>query len=234
MAACIVEPILSSGGVIDPPAGYFAALKRKCEERGMLLIVDEAQTGLCRTGSWYAFERDGIVPDILTLSKTLGAGLPLAAVITTAEIEQAAHDRGYLFFTTHVSDPLVAAVGVTVLDVLQRDGLDTRAAQAGSALRAGLLELQERHECVGDVRGRGLMQGIELVTDRATKQGADRLGSAVTARCFELGLHMNVVQLPGMGGIFRIAPPLTASDEEIRTGLDILDTAIAECVSAAV
>lgn len=233
LAACIVEPILSSGGVIEPPAGYFAALKRKCEERGMLLIVDEAQTGLCRTGSWYAFERDGIVPDILTLSKTLGAGLPLAAVITTTEIEQAAHERGYLFFTTHVSDPLVAAVGVTVLDVLQRDGLDTRASQAGSVLRTGLLELRDRHDCVGDVRGRGLMQGIELVTDRETKQGADRLGAAVTARCFELGLHMNVVQLPGMGGIFRIAPPLTASDDEIRTGLDILDTAITECASAA-
>ncbi|MDS1113454.1 aspartate aminotransferase family protein [Gordonia westfalica] len=233
LAACIVEPILSSGGVIEPPAGYFAALKRKCEQRRMLLIVDEAQTGLCRTGSWYAFERDGIVPDILTLSKTLGAGLPLAAVITTTEIEQAAHERGYLFFTTHVSDPLVAAVGVTVLDVLQRDGLDTRASQAGSVLRTGLLELRDRHDCVGDVRGRGLMQGIELVTDRETRQGADRLGAAVTARCFELGLHMNVVQLPGMGGIFRIAPPLTASDDEIRTGLDILDTAITECASAA-
>lgn len=233
LAACIVEPILSSGGVIVPPPGYFAALKRKCEERGMLLIVDEAQTGLCRTGSWYAFERDGIVPDILTLSKTLGAGLPLAAVVTSAEIEQAAHERGYLFFTTHVSDPLVAAVGLTVLDVLQRDGLVTRAAQAGSVLRDGLLEIQARHECVGDVRGSGLMQGIELVTDRETKQGADRLGAAITARCFELGLHMNVVQLPGMGGIFRIAPPLTISDDELRTGLEILDTAIGECVSAA-
>ncbi|MCR5978088.1 aminotransferase class III-fold pyridoxal phosphate-dependent enzyme [Gordonia jinghuaiqii] len=232
LAACIVEPILSSGGVIEPPSGYFAGLKRKCEERGMLLIVDEAQTGLCRTGSWYAFERDGIVPDILTLSKTLGAGLPLAAVVTTADIEQAAHDRGYLFFTTHVSDPLVAAVGVTVLDVLQREGLDDRAAQAGSLLRTGLLELRARHACIGDVRGRGLMQGIELVTDRETKEGADLLGAAVTARCFELGLHMNVVQLPGMGGIFRIAPPLTATDDEIRTGLAILDTAITECTSA--
>ena len=118
LAACIVEPILSSGGVIDLPPGYLAALHDKCHERGMLLILDEAQTGLCRTGDWYAFERDGVVPDILTLSKTLGAGLPLAAVVTSAEIEQRAHERGFLFFTTHVSDPLVAAVGNTVLDVL--------------------------------------------------------------------------------------------------------------------
>lgn len=228
LAACIVEPILSSGGVIEPPPGYFAELKRRCEERGMLLIVDEAQTGLCRTGSWYAFERDGIVPDILTLSKTLGAGLPLAAMITSPEIEAAAHDAGFLFFTTHVSDPLVAAVGNTVLDVLERDHLDDRAAQAGSLLRDGLLELQDRHPSIGDVRGRGLMQGVELVEDRVTKRGADRLGVEVTRRCFDLGLHMNVVQLPGMGGIFRIAPPLTATDDELRQGLAILDQALTE------
>ena len=103
LAACIVEPILSSGGVIEPPPGYFPALRDKCRERGMLLILDEAQTGLCRTGTWYAFERDGVVPDILTLSKTLGAGLPLAAVLTSAELEKAAHERGFLFFTTHVA-----------------------------------------------------------------------------------------------------------------------------------
>lgn len=113
LAACLVEPILSSGGVIEPPPGYLAALKDKCAERGMLLILDEAQTGLCRTGSWYAFERDGVVPDMLTLSKTLGAGLPLAATITSAEIEERAHERGFLFYTTHVSDPLPAAVGNT-------------------------------------------------------------------------------------------------------------------------
>ena len=88
LAACLVEPILSSGGIIEPPPGYLAALQRKCRERGMLLVLDEAQTGLARTGQMYAFERDGVVPDILTLSKTLGAGLPLAAVVTTAEIEE--------------------------------------------------------------------------------------------------------------------------------------------------
>src|SRR6188472_2651220 len=97
LAAAIVEPILSSGGIIEPPPGYLPALRDKCAERGMLLIIDEAQTGLCRTGTWYAFERDGVVPDILTLSKTLGAGLPLAAVITSAEIEEEAHARDYLF-----------------------------------------------------------------------------------------------------------------------------------------
>lgn len=233
LAACIIEPILSSGGIIEPPPGYIAALKQKCEERGMLLILDEAQTGLCRTGTWYAFEREGIVPDILTLSKTLGAGLPLAAVVTTDEIEREAADRGFLFFTTHVSDPLVAAVGSTVLDVLERDRLDARAAELGEYLRAGLLTIQGNHDVVGDVRGRGLLQGIELVMDRESKSaaGADALGAAVTRRCLELGLHMNIVQLPGIGGTFRIAPSLTSTEAELDLGLEILDRAIGEVAS---
>lgn len=229
LAACLVEPILSSGGIIDVPVGYLAALKRKCEERGMLLIVDEAQTGLWRTGAAYAFERDGIVPDILTLSKTLGAGLPIAAVVTSAEIERVCHERGYLFFTTHVSDPMVAAVATTVLDVLgdgAGPGVAREVAARGARLRAGLDELAARHEAIGDVRGRGLMQGIELVVDRETREPANELGRLVTQRCYERGLHMNVVQLPGMGSIFRIAPPLTATDAEIDEGLEILDSAL--------
>jgi 2,2-dialkylglycine decarboxylase (pyruvate) len=228
LAACIIEPILSSGGVLDLPPGYLAALRDKCHERGGLLILDEAQTGLCRTGDWYAFQRDGVVPDILTLSKTLGAGLPLAAVITSDEIERTAHDRGFLFFTTHVSDPLVAAVGNTVLDVLEGEELDKRAAELGAYLREGLRGLAEKHEVIGDVRGRGLLVGLELVGDRDSKQPADELGAAVTQRCLELGLHMNVVQLPAMGGVFRIAPALTSTHAELDLGLEILDRALAE------
>jgi 2,2-dialkylglycine decarboxylase (pyruvate) len=232
LAACIVEPILSSGGVVDLPLGYLGALRDKCHERRMLLILDEAQTGLCRTGTWYAFERDGVVPDILTLSKTLGAGLPLAAVVTTAGIEEAAHERGYLFYTTHVSDPLVAAVGNTVLDVLERDGLDEQARAKGELLRAGLTELKDRHPVVGDVRGRGLLQGLELAGGAVDGGGNDELGAAITRRCLELGLHMNVVQLPGMGGTFRIAPPLTSTEAELRQGLEILDRALTEVPGA--
>jgi 2,2-dialkylglycine decarboxylase (pyruvate) len=223
LAACIVEPVLSSGGVVDLPPGYLAALRDKCHERGMLLILDEAQTGLCRTGDWYAHQRDGVVPDILTLSKTLGAGLPLAAVLTTAAIEEVAHERGFLFFTTHVNDPLPAAVGLTVLDVLTRDRLDLRARELGTLLQDGLRDLARTTGMIGDVRGRGLLVGLELAGS-----DADALGAAVTARCAELGLHMNIVQLPGMGGTFRIAPPLTATEAEIRRGVDILGTALGE------
>ena len=168
LAACLVEPILSSAGIVVPPAGYFAALREHCDARGMLLIFDEAQTALYRTGDRYGFERDGVVPDIITMSKTLGAGLPLAAIVTTDEIEATAHERGFLFYTTHVSDPLVASVGNTVLDVLENDGVGAGVAAKGEILHASLLELQTRHAVVGEVRGRGLMAGLEIVLDRET------------------------------------------------------------------
>lgn len=226
LAAFLAEPILSSGGIIDLPPGYLAALKEKCVERGMLLILDEAQTGIGRTGLMFACERDGVVPDILTLSKTLGAGLPLAAVLTTPEIEDLCHARGFLFYTTHVSDPLPAAVGLKVLEIVARDRLVARAEEAGARLAARLHALQQRFACIGDVRGRGLLRGVEIVADRATKVPAAELGDAITRRCLELGLSMNIVQLPGMGGVFRIAPPLTATDAEIDLGVDILGRAI--------
>jgi 2,2-dialkylglycine decarboxylase (pyruvate) len=227
-AAFIAEPVLSSGGVLDLPPGYLTALEARCHERNMLLVLDEAQTGIGRTGSMFAFERDGIVPDILTLSKTLGAGLPLAAVVTSDEIEEQAHERGFLFYTTHVSDPLPAAVGMKVIEIVLRDRLAARAAAAGARLLTGLGELRERYECVGDVRGRGLLVGLEVVADKTTKKPAPELGAAITRRCFELGLSMNITALRGMGGVFRIAPPLTISDAELDLGLAILDQAIAD------
>lgn len=230
LAAFVAEPILSSGGILELPEGYLAALKQKCEERGMLLILDEAQTGVGRTGHMYAFQRDGVTPDILTLSKTLGAGLPLAAVMTTQAIEQAAHERGFLFYTTHVSDPLPAAVGVTVLDVVARDGLIEQARVKGERLKSGLEALKQRFDCVGDVRGRGLLLGLEIVLDRSTKAAGYELGAKISEEAMRRGLSMNIVKLPGMGGVFRLAPPLTVSDAEIDLGLEILSEAIAAAV----
>jgi 2,2-dialkylglycine decarboxylase (pyruvate) len=229
LAACLIEPILSSGGVIELPLGYLARLKQLCEERGMLLILDEAQTGLGRTGTMYAFERDAVVPDIMTLSKTLGAGLPVAAVVTSEQIEQLCHERGFLFYTTHVSDPLAASVALTVLNVIERDGLVARTEQLGQELRSRLLDLGERRGIVADVRGRGLLQGVELADD-SQLGSADRLGGAVAAEALERGLHLNIVQLAGMGGVLRIAPPLTISDAELDQGLDILDASLASAM----
>ena len=199
----------------------------------MLLILDEAQTGIGRTGHMFAFQRDGVTPDILTLSKTLGAGLPLAAVMTTAEIERKAHERGFLFYTTHVSDPLTAAVGVTVLDVVERDGLVEQAGARGARLRAGLESLQQRFDCVGDVRGRGLLLGLEIVVDRQTKAPGFDLGARVMEEAMRRGLSMNIVKLPGMGGVFRIAPPLTVREAEIDRGLEIMAEAIETAVRVA-
>ena len=225
-AAFIAEPILSSGGILELPPGYLRALKAHCEARGMLLILDEAQTGVGRTGLLFAFERDGVVPDVLTLSKTLGAGLPLAAVMTSAEIEAEAHRRGYLFYTTHVSDPLPAAVGCKVMEIVRRDGLAERAARLGERLRGRLLALAERHEAIGDVRGRGLLLGVECVEDRRSKRPAAAYGSAVMAECGRRGLNMNIVNLPSLASVFRIAPPLTVTEAEIDEAMEIFDQAM--------
>ena len=226
LAACLVEPILSSGGIIELPPGYLARLREKCDERGMLLILDEAQTGVGRTGTMYAFERDGVAPDLLTLSKTLGAGLPVAAVVTSPEIEQTCHERGFLFYTTHVSDPLAASVAHTVLRVVVRDGLAERARALGEDMTRRLTELRDRHEQVGDVRGRGLLQGVELVTDKASRTPDLALNHELTAECLRRGLHVNIVQLPGLGGVTRMAPPLTIAEDDLRLGLDILGEAL--------
>lgn len=226
LAAFIAEPILSAGGLVVLPTGYLKALKEHCHKRGMLLILDEAQTGMGRTGLTFAFERDGVRPDILTLSKTLGAGLPLAATITSKAIEEKCHERGFLFYTTHVSDPLPAAIGAKVIDILLRDRLADRAAEAGKHLRDGLEALRQRHECIGDVRGHGLMIGLEIVKDRRSMEPDDKRGAAITAKCLDLGLSMNIVQMPGLGAVFRIAPPLTVSDDELDLGVSILDKAI--------
>ncbi|KAF8192750.1 class III aminotransferase [Mycena galopus ATCC 62051] len=222
LAAVIVEPILSSGGVIVLPPGYLRRLKEHCVMRGMLLIVDEAQTGVGRTGKNWAFEHDGVIPDILTLSKTLGAGLPLSAVVTSTEIEQVVHSRGFSFFTTHTSDPLPAAVGLQVLEMLERDNLASQAERLGQRFRAFLLGLQAQYECIGEVRGMGLMQGMEIVKDRTTKEPDEALATALSDRMLELGLSANVLRIPGIGSSFRMAPPLTTTQEELDAGLAII------------
>jgi 2,2-dialkylglycine decarboxylase (pyruvate) len=230
LAAFIAEPILSSGGVLDLPPGYLAALQTHCRARGMLLILDEAQTGVGRTGQMFAFERDGVVPDILTLSKTLGAGLPLSAVITSDAIANTADQREFLFYTTHVNDPLPAAVGLKVIEIVERDRLAPRAEKAGARLSAGLRQLMQRHACIGDVRGRGLLLGLEFAA--ADGKSAGDVSEAVTAAAFDLGLSANIVRVGASDGTMRIAPPLTVTDAEIDLGVDLLDAAIKRAMPA--
>ncbi len=226
-AAFIAEPILSSGGIIELPEGYLCALKAKCEERGMLLILDEAQTGLGRTGHMYACQRDGVVPDIMVLSKTLGAGLPLSAVLTSGAISAACDERDFLFYTTHVNDPLPASVGLKVLEIVERDGLAERAATLGARLKHGLHGLQSRHRWIGDVRGRGLLLGLEFVDEEeGERRSAAVLSDAVTDRALELGLSANIVRAGASGGVMRIAPPLLVTEAEIDLGLELLAKAM--------
>jgi 2,2-dialkylglycine decarboxylase (pyruvate) len=228
LAAVIAEPVESSGGVIVPPDGYWQTVKEHCEERGMLLIFDEAQTAFGRLGRDFAFQHFGVEPDILTLSKTLGGGLPLSATVVSEAMEADCHAKGFMHATSHVSDPLPARVALAVLDVLAEEQLNDRALAMGEQLAAGLRYLQGRHEIIGDVRGFGLLQGVELVKDRETRTPDAATGRAITRRCMELGLSMNIVSIGAMAAIWRIAPPLTVSAAEIDRAIAILDQAIAE------
>ncbi len=227
-ATLIAEPILSAGGVIVPPPGYFETVREACRARGMLLIFDEAQTAFGRLGAPFAATKLGVVPDIMTVSKTLGGGIPLAATITSEEIEEMAHERGFAHYTSHVSDPLPAAVGLAVIETIEREGLMERADELGAYLMTGLLDLQQRYEAIGEVRGEGLLLGVELVKDRESREPHHELGARTTKRCLELGLSMNIRRRPERGSVWRIAPPLTVTREEIDTALTILDRALGE------
>jgi 2,2-dialkylglycine decarboxylase (pyruvate) len=231
-AAVVAEPVLSAGGVIVPPPGYFARLAELAQERRMLLVLDECQTGLGRLGRMYGFEVYGVVPDFLVLSKTLGGGVPISAVATSAAIEEKCHARGFGHVTSHVSDPMPAAAALAVMDVVEQEHLAERAGARGEYLLARLGELQEGHEHIGDVRGLGLLCGLELVESRETREPADALGLALTDECQRRGLSINLVR-GGTGGrpsCLRMAPPLTVSEDEIDLAATILDEALSTVV----
>src|SRR5260370_9123341 len=188
LCAVIAEPVLSAGGIIVPPPDYFQRLRALCNDREMLLIFEEAQTGFGRLGTMFGFELYGIEPDILSVSKTLGGGVPLAATLTSSEIEEDCYSKGFMHVTSHVSDPLPAAVGLAVINVIEEEGLVEQARLRGEYLIARLRELQQRHEQIDDVRAKGLVVGSELSKNRSTKELADVLGAAVTDECLQLGL----------------------------------------------
>ena len=227
-AAVIAEPVISAGGVIVPPDGYFDALAAEARKRDMLLIFDEAQTAFGRLGHWFAASHLGVTPDLMTVSKTLGGGVPLAAVITNDEIEATCHARQFAFYTSHVSDPLPATVGLAVLQTIEEERLLERSREMGDYLASRLEELKERHEEIGDVRGMGLLWGIELVRDRETREPWHELGALTTARCLELGLSMNIRRRRERGSVWRIAPPLTVARDDVDLAMTIFDQALSE------
>jgi len=226
-AAVIAEPIISAGGVIVPPEGYFQTLSQAAHDRGMLMIFDEAQTACGRIGAKTAAHATGATPDILTMSKTIGGGLPLAVTATSEAIEEQAHAAGFTFYTSHVADPLPALVGLAVLETIEREELIEAAIEKGAYLRDGLQTLQQRYEAIGDIRGQGLLIGVELVEDRESRRPNHRLGAVTTEECFRRGLSMNIRRRPERGAVWRIAPPLTVTNAEIDRALDILDASLA-------
>jgi len=230
-AAVIVEPIQSAGGIIVPPQGYMGRLKKLCAERGILLVFDEAQTGLGRVGTLFGFNREGIVPDILTLSKTLGGGLPLSAVIASDAVAEEARKKGFSHYTSHASDPFTATVGLAVVEVILAEKLTERAAVIGEYLKDCLWNLQRHHKAIGDIRGRGLLIGVEIVANRITKEPDHALIEKLSKRCYQLGLNIN--RVGGQHSVWRLAPPLTISKDEIDQAIGIMDRAFKEIASSA-
>ena len=224
LAAVITEPLFSAGGVIEAPAGWLAELKARCARRGMLLILDEAQTGLAKLGTMWASEQEGVTPDIFTISKHFGGGIAISAAITTDAIEERAVDTGLVVAHSHSNDPLTCNAAIASLDIILEEGLTEVAAQLGRYWQGHLRELQGRHELVGDVRGRGLLQGIELVTDRETREPAYRQGREAGRRCLENGLICSVRR---SGSVLRFVPPFTTSEAQMDLAAAILDDALA-------
>ncbi|HEX78184.1 MAG TPA: aspartate aminotransferase family protein [Dehalococcoidia bacterium] len=226
LAAVITEPLFSAGGVIDPPSGWLKELKKMCQDRGMLLIVDEAQTGLAKLGSMFAFEQEGIVPDIVSISKHFGGELTISAVATSPEIEEVVAGREFVLGHSHAADPMACAAAIVSLDIIEDEGLVDKAKEMGKRIRDSLLEMAKRYEIIGDVRGRGVLQGIELVKDRDSKVPANEAGPEVERRCLEDGLLITVRGAQGRTNVLRLVVPFTTTQEQMDRAFDILESAI--------
>ena len=221
IAAIIVEPILSAGGMLVPPAGYLQELQSIARQHGVLLIVDEAQTGFGRTGKWFAFEHHGIEPDILTLSKSAGNGFPVAAVVTTPEIADRVVSRGFWNLSSHQSDPVGAAAVSAVIDIVREENLLERAAHSGRYFMDRLRDLSSRQPLVGNVRGQGLMIGFDLLA----KDDIETVANDFMYSCRHRGVHLTF----GYGcSSFRIIPPLVISTAEIDRAIEVIEQALIE------
>ena len=227
-AAVIAEPVQGEGGFVTPPPEYFAKLQAICRKYGIVLIIDEVQTAMGRTGKLFAIEHWGIAPDVVTTAKSLAGGLPLSAVTGRAELMDGPHVGG--LGGTFGGNPVACRAALAVLEVLVEDGLLARAEQLGAELRRRLDNLQRRFELIGDVRGKGPMLAMELVRDREKKTPATDETKKLVKRCYEKGLVL--IACGNFGNVIRTLMPLVITDEQLDRGFEILESALQEISQA--
>jgi 4-aminobutyrate aminotransferase/(S)-3-amino-2-methylpropionate transaminase len=223
VAAVIIEPIQGEGGFVVPAPGFVQGIAEFCAEHGIVLIADEIQSGIGRAGRWYAIEDEDVVPDIVTTAKSLGGGLPISAVTGRTELMDAVHVGG--LGGTYGGNPIAAAASIAVLDKIEREDLLARSRAIGDTIMARFHDMASRNDVIGDVRGRGAMCAIELVSDRSSKEPLDAAAmSAIVGTCLTQG----VIVLPAgtYGNVLRLLPPLTIDDALLADGLDVIDAAV--------
>lgn len=226
IAAVIVEPILGEGGFVIPPAEFFSELQDVCRHNGILLIADEVQTGMGRTGTLFACEQFGLEPDILITAKSLGAGLPISSITGRAEIMD--HPMVGGLGGTFGGNPLACRAALAVLEKLERDNLCERAKEIGHRVMKRFRGFQERFSVVGDVRGRGAMCALELVKDQITREPA----KSATEQFAQLALQRGLITITAgtFGNVIRTLMPLVIADNELDKGLDIMGSVLGEVV----
>jgi 4-aminobutyrate aminotransferase-like enzyme len=226
LCAFICESILGCGGQIVLPPGYLKEAVRSVREAGGLYIADEVQVGFGRAGShFWAFETQGVIPDIVTLGKPIGNGHPMAAVITRPEIAASFH-TGMEYFNTYGGNPVSCAVGMAVLDVIEEEGLQENARRTGARLKSGLEELMERHEIIGQVRGLGMFLGVELVKDRDSRTPAGEEAGQIAEAVKEAGI---LISTDGPShNVLKMKPPLVFHEENADRLIDTLDRLLRE------
>lgn len=224
IAAIIVEPVQGTAGNVTPPAGFLQAVQEIAKENGALLIADEMQTGFGRTGLMWGCDHEAVVPDVMTVGKGIGGGFPMSALISTDELTSRkpfANPSGSS--SSFGGNPLAAAAGLAALEIILKDDLVHNARRVGAVMLTRLRAMQERYRCIGDVRGRGLLLGLDLVRDRKSKE---RLPKEVTQALFQECVRRGLIAMC-YGPVVRICPPLIISEETALEGLAILDDALA-------
>ncbi len=218
LAGLIVEPYQGTSGFIFPPKGYLKKLEAWARKRGIMFILDEVQSSFGRTGKMWALEHEGLEPDILVLGKGIGSGMPISAVVARGEILSAL-ERGEMSSTTG-GNPLSCAASLAVFEIIEKEKLVEKAASNGAYLREKLGELKDKHKMIGDVRGMGLVYGIEYVKDRTSKEPAPDLVREIVLKCVENGLMVGKLGIHG--NVMRVAPPLVITPELVDESVAIL------------